>query len=174
MYFLEAPWIALRSFFELGGPVLFFILIATTVMWTFIIERYWFFSRVMPGLKRDVVEEWESRRDTTSWHAHRIRELLISELSIETRQFLPIIKSIMALLPLLGLSGTVYGMIQVFDVMAFHGTGNARLMAGGVSQATIPTMAGLVAALSGLYVSVLIERRAGREVEALEDLLVYH
>ena len=86
MYFLEAPWIALRSFFELGGPVLFFILIATTVMWTFIIERYWFFSRVMPGLKRDVVEEWESRRDTTSWHAHRIRDLLISLLPLYEAQ----------------------------------------------------------------------------------------
>ena len=142
--------------------------------WTFIIERFWFFSRVMPTLKRQVVEEWEGRRDTTSWHAHRVRDLLLSELAIQARQFLPIIKSIMALLPLLGLSGTVYGMIQVFDIMAFHGTGNARLMAGGVSQATIPTMAGLVAALSGLYVNVVLERRAGREVESLEDLLVHH
>lgn len=174
MYLLEAPWIALRSFFELGGPVLFFILVATTIMWTFIIERFWFFSRVMPRLKQQVVDAWEARRDTTSWQAHRIRELMLSELTIEARQFLPIIKSIMALLPLLGLAGTVYGMIQVFDVMAFHGTGNARLMAGGVSQATIPTMAGLVAALSGLYVNVLLERRASREIDSLEDLLVYH
>ncbi len=174
MYFLEAPWIALRSFFELGGPVLFFILIATTIMWTFIIERFWFFTRVMPRLKKVVVEEWESRSDTTSWHAARIRDLLLSELAVQARQFLPVIKSIMALLPLLGLSGTVYGMIQVFDIMAFHGTGNARLMAGGVSQATIPTMAGLVAALSGLYLNVVLERRAAREVGSLEDLLVYH
>ena len=174
MYFLEAPWIALRSFFELGGPVLFFILIATTIMWTFIIERFWFFTRVMPRLKKAVVDEWESRTDTTSWHAARIRDLLLSELAVQARQFLPVIKSIMALLPLLGLSGTVYGMIQVFDIMAFHGTGNARLMAGGVSQATIPTMAGLVAALSGLYLNVVLERRAEREVGSLEDLLVYH
>ncbi len=174
MYFLEAPWIALRSFFELGGPVLFFILIATTIMWTFIIERFWFFTRVMPRLKKAVVDEWESRSDTTSWHAARIRDLLLSELAVQARQFLPVIKSIMALLPLLGLSGTVYGMIQVFDIMAFHGTGNARLMAGGVSQATIPTMAGLVAALSGLYLNVVLERRAAREVGSLEDLLVYH
>ncbi len=174
MYFLEAPWIALRSFFELGGPVLFFILIATTIMWTFIIERFWFFTRVMPRLKKAVVDEWEARTDTTSWHAARIRDLLLSELAVQARQFLPVIKSIMALLPLLGLSGTVYGMIQVFDIMAFHGTGNARLMAGGVSQATIPTMAGLVAALSGLYLNVVLERRAEREVGSLEDLLVYH
>ena len=47
------------------------------------------------------------------------------------------IKTLMAVLPLLGLLGTVTGMVQVFDVMAITGTGNARLMAGGVSAATI-------------------------------------
>ena len=88
MYFLETPWIALRSFFELGGPVLFFILIATTIMWTFIIERFWFFTRVMPRLKKAVVDEWQSRRDTTSWQAARIRDLLLSELAVQARQFL--------------------------------------------------------------------------------------
>lgn len=174
MYFLNAPFIALRTFFELGGPVLYLILLATIVMWTFIIERFWFFRAVLPSRMAEVERQWESRRDTTSWYAHRVRDLMISEVSIEARQFMPIITTIMALLPLLGLFGTVYGMIQVFEIMAFHGTGNARLMAGGVSQATIPTMAGLVAALSGLYVSVLLERRAKREVESLEDMLVHH
>ncbi len=173
MYFIDAPFIALRTFFEMGGPVLYLILIATIVMWTFIIERMWFFRSVLPSRKQQAAEEWQSRRDQTSWYAHRVRDLMISEVSIEARRFMPIITTIMALLPLLGLFGTVYGMIQVFEIMAFHGTGNARLMAGGVSQATIPTMAGLVAALSGLYVSVLLERRAKREVASLEDMMVY-
>ncbi|MEN7341519.1 MAG: MotA/TolQ/ExbB proton channel family protein [Pseudomonadota bacterium] len=174
MYYLESLGISLRTFFEMGGPVLYLILFATTVMWTCILERFWFFSRVMPGLSGTVVKNWESRRDTTSWDAHRIRDMMISEVSIEARALMPIIKTTMALLPLLGLFGTVYGMIGVFEVMAVHGTGNARLMAGGVSQATIPTMAGLVAALSGLQVSVSLERKAAREVEALEDKLVHH
>jgi biopolymer transport protein ExbB len=83
------------------------------------------------------------------------------------------IKTLMAILPLLGLLGTVTGMILVFDVMAFAGTGNARLMAGGVSAATIPTMSGLVAALSGLYLATYLERRAGKEVQRFEELLVH-
>ncbi len=53
--------------------------------------------------------------------------------------------------PLLGLLGTVVGMVSVFDVMAFEGSGNARAMAAGISKATIPTMAGMVGALVGLY-----------------------
>ena len=92
----------------------------------------------------------------------------------ECRRFLPIIKAVMAILPLLGLLGTVTGMIAVFDVMAFAGTGNARLMAAGVSKATIPTMSGLVAALSGLYFAAWLERKSVTQVEKLEDALSHH
>ena len=87
-------------------------------------------------------------------------------------RFLLLIRTLMAVLPLLGLLGTVTGMIQVFDVMAFTGTGNARLMAGGVSAATIPTMSGLVAALSGLYLATHLEQRASHKIKQAEDLLV--
>ena len=60
------------------------------------------------------------------------------------------IKGLVALCPLLGLLGTVTGMIEVFDVMAYTGTGNPRAMASGVSKATLPTMTGLVISISGL------------------------
>jgi biopolymer transport protein ExbB len=63
-------------------------------------------------------------------------------------------------------------MIQVFNVMAVAGTSNARLMAGGVSAATIPTMAGLVAALSGYYFAGWLQRRADDEIQKVADLLV--
>ena len=61
------------------------------------------------------------------------------------------IKTLVSLAPLLGLLGTVTGMIGVFEVLATTGGGDARSMAAGVSQATIPTMAGMVAALSGVF-----------------------
>jgi biopolymer transport protein ExbB len=60
-------------------------------------------------------------------------------------------------------------MIEVFDVMALSGSGNARSMASGVSRATIPTMAGMVGALSGVFLVTLLTRRVEREVELLED-----
>ena len=172
MYLLESAFIAIRSFFEAGGDVLWAILAVTTLMWTLIIERFWFFRWVLPGLERRAVEEWEQRDDTSSWFARRIRDQLISEISVESHRYILMIKTLMAILPLLGLLGTVTGMILVFDVMAFAGTGNARLMAGGVSAATIPTMSGLVAALSGLYLATYLERRAGKEVQRLEEMLV--
>ena len=73
---------------------------------------------------------------------------------------------------MLGLLGTVTGMIEVFDVMAIAGSGNVRGMAGGISKATLPTMAGMVAALSGLIFSVQLERRARREGRLMADRLV--
>jgi biopolymer transport protein ExbB len=77
----------------------------------------------------------------------------------------------MVILPLLGLLGTVTGMIQVFNVMAMEGTANPRLMAAGVSAATIPTMAGLVAALSGFWFTVYLKRRVSAEMQRVDELL---
>ena len=71
--------------------------------------------------------------------------------------------------PLVGLLGTVTGMIEVFDVMAISGSGNARAMAAGVSQATVSTMAGMVSALSGLWFSARLQRRAEKEMRTFED-----
>ena len=81
------------------------------------------------------------------------------------------IQTLVALCPLLGLLGTVTGMISVFQVMAVSGSGNVRAMAAGVSQATIPTMAGMVGALSGVLLVTILSRRAQHEVHFLEDSL---
>jgi biopolymer transport protein ExbB len=171
--FLDA-FVAIRDFFEAGGNVLYCILFVTVLMWTFIVERIWFFYFVLPQRVSEVQATWDARRDTTSWYAHQIRAAMISEVSLESRRFLTVIKTLMAVLPLLGLLGTVTGMITVFDVMAFAGTGNARLMAAGVSKATIPTMSGLVAALSGLYFATWLEKKARMETDRVEGLLVHH
>ncbi len=174
MIFLYDAFGAIRDFFELGGNVLYAILFVTVLMWTFIIERIWYFFFVMPERVEEARKAWFDRDDTTSWYARQQRSQIISELSLDAGRHVLLIKTLMAILPLLGLLGTVTGMISVFDVMAFAGTGNARLMASGVSKATIPTMAGLVAALSGLYFATWLEQKARTEVEKVEDLLAHH
>jgi len=162
----------IRDFFEAGGPVLWGILVVTTIMWTLIIERFWFFQFLLPVRKHQAISEWEAIDNKGDWFSRRIRDQIISQVSVDTKKFLLTIETMMQILPLLGLLGTVVGMIQVFDVMTFFGTGNARLMASGVSQATIPTMAGLVAAISGLYIANLLKRKADDEVSRVADQLV--
>ena len=170
----DAPYIAIRSFFEAGGNVLWAILAVTIIMWSLIIERFWFFRFVLPKIVLKTQEEWQSRTDVESWSSVKIRRLLISEVSISVRRYISLIQVSMVLLPLLGLLGTVTGMIQVFNVMAIVGTSNARLMAGGVSAATIPTMAGLVAALSGFYLAYYLQRRADAAIDHVTYQLVQH
>jgi biopolymer transport protein ExbB len=175
MIFLFETFIApIRDFFETGGNVLYGILFVTILMWTLIVERIWFYYFVLPAKARETEQAWNDRPDTHSWYARQIRQQMVSEVGVDCRRYLPIIKSLMAILPLLGLLGTVTGMISVFDAMAFAGTGNARLMAAGVSRATIPTMSGLVAALSGLYFVTWLDQKSRTEVEKVEDMLAHH
>ncbi len=90
---------------------------------------------------------------------------------MSANKFIPIIKTLVALCPLLGLMRTVTGMIEIFAVMAVSGSGNARSMASGVSKATIPTMAGMVGALSGVFLVTILTEKATSEIEDLEESL---
>lgn len=165
---------SIRDFLELGGDVLYFIMFTLFMMWTLILERLWYVYRVHPARMREVIETWETRGDTTSWYAKRIREELISRTNLGLKQNVGLIKALIAICPLLGLMGTVTGMVTVFDVMTYSGSGNARAMAAGVSRATVPTMAGMVAALSGVYFGTWLEHKANTETDALEDQLQHH
>ncbi len=162
---------AIRDFMTLGGPVLRAIAVVIFIMWVLIVERVVFFRSSMKKMSREIHDKWESRSERQSWNAKQVRELLISQFSEVTNRGLSIIQTLIALCPLLGLLGTVTGMIKVFEVMAASGSGNVRAMAAGVSQATVPTMAGMVGALSGVLLITLLTRRAHREVEFLEDSL---
>lgn len=153
---------AVLAFIERGGPVLIAIFAVTAVMWTAIIERVLYIALFHRRRVKDALAEWAARRERHSWHAHKVRTMLLSTVSERLEQSLGLIKTLIAICPLLGLLGTVTGMIEVFDVMAVSGSGNARAMAGGVSRATIPTMAGMVAALSGLLISTQLQRYATR------------
>jgi biopolymer transport protein ExbB len=162
---------AVRDFVELGGNVLLVIAFVTAVMWTLIIERFWYYRTGHKEETARVKQEWDSRADHASWNAHQIRRMLLSEIQQKLERGLNLIKTIVAVCPMFGLLGTVTGMIEVFDVMAIAGSGNARGMAGGVSKATLPTMAGMVAALSGMLFSIQLDRFARDEGQRVSDQL---
>ena len=161
----------LLGFMDKGGDVLWLIAALLFVMWTLIFERVWYLQF---GWKKDVAQvigKWEGRSERKSWEAEQIRAMLVSQARMQINRNLPVIKTLVALCPLLGLLGTVTGMIEVFNIMAVTGGGDAKSMAGGVQQATIPTMAGMVAALSGVFANTYVTRIAQRESIFLRDNL---
>jgi len=162
---------AVRDFVEQGGDVLFVIAFVTAVMWTLIYERVLYFRGEHKKEVARVLKYWKDWQDQASWDARQVRRMLISEVRLKLERGLPLIQTIVAVCPMFGLLGTVTGMIEVFDVMAVAGSGNARGMAAGVSKATLPTMAGMVAALSGMLFIIQLKRFAQSESERVADSL---
>lgn len=160
-------FVAINRFFEQGGDVLYLIALTTFMMWVLILERVWYFVREHRNVVKTAMDRWESREERRSWSALAIRRALVSEAGAKISGSMPIILTCITLCPLLGLLGTVTGMIQVFDAMATQG-GNARSMAAGVSAATIPTMSGMIASLSGIMGTTFLRRKINTERELLD------
>jgi biopolymer transport protein ExbB len=173
MYYYLPFLSSIRDFLEQGGDVLLLITLLTLVMWTLIFERILYFSQGYVLFKEEVSKIWNRRSDKTSIQAHMVREYLTSIATQKIESNLATIRTCVMLCPLMGLLGTVTGMIQVFEAMALSGSGNPRLMAAGVSKATIPTMAGMVSALSGVAMMSFLQRSVHRQKESVaRDLAI--
>lgn len=165
---------SIMAFMDTGGNVLWIILVVTLMTWTFIIERFWYIYLVYPQELKLILEQWQQRADNVSWSAHKIRLMNISLISTKLNQHQLAIQTFVVILPILGLLGTVVGMINTFEVLAIFGTGNARALAGSISTALITTMAGLMSSIPCLIISSMLTHRTQREISQLSDQLVIH
>ena len=166
----EGYWL-LRDFLDSGGWVLWTILAFTIALWTLLVERLWYLWRIFPKRAAGLERHWLRRSDRTSAASRYVRQAWLSVAWQRLERFMPLIRVLIALCPLLGLLGTVSGMIQVFDVLSVSGTGNPRAMAGGVSRATVPTMAGMVIAISGLFCLARLDAQSRLAMQRLSDRL---
>ena len=171
LYALSEALLSIRDFMEQGGTVLWLIAILVFFMWGMIFERIWYLSHGHNSYIDKLANQWNSRKDKTSWYALQVREKFISQAKFEINKNLSMIQTCIMLAPLFGLLGTVTGMIEVFQVMAFSGGGDARAMAGGVSKATLPTMAGMVVALSGVFASIYLNSASTRHESNLDEII---
>ena len=162
-----------RDYHFAGGVVLWVIGFNTVLMWTLIFERLFYFRFVFPRSVNEVIAHWQARTEHHSWYAHHIRRMLVAKLGAEAQFSLPVLRTVVAICPLFGLLGTVTGMIDVFDVMNAFGTANTRSMAAGISRATLPTMAGMGAAIYGLFATRLLCRYASNQVDRVAERLSF-
>lgn len=86
-------------------------------------------------------------------------------------RYLPAITSMAAAAPLLGLLGTVSGMVETFRIIGLYGMGNAQAMASGIKEAMLTTQAGLLVAIPGLIAGQILRKKV-RGIH--QDMLVFH
>ena len=156
-YYLSLPFVSLFDFFDRGGPVILILFLVAIVMITLLVERTIFFLNDLKKLSDDRVNEIKTCPSDNKWVKNKVKVRNISILNSESSKNLLMIQGLIALCPLLGLLGTVTGMIEVFDIMAITGTGNARAMASGIARATLPTMTGLFISIVGLFLLTAIK-----------------
>ena len=191
----------LEDYLRTGGPVMVPLVVVSVVMWLLIIDRALFFRRLgrrdMPsrtareclaegrppdprrqrGATSVLVAEFLRRRSERRSLDRFILDETVARIQRRLSDHLAAIGVLAAVAPLLGLLGTVTGMITTFDVLAVFGTGNARAMAGGISEALITTQTGLLVAIPGLYMKGFLDRRArqmGQRIGAVGFYLRRH
>jgi len=187
---MKVAVIGLYEFLLQGGPVMVPLVGISLWMWVLIFERsmvYWILKkpldnrsahpipmiRNMPGVRK--IEERlikvivaDDRGDGITDSA--LTDVLIKREKKSLRKNLSTIKILAAIAPLLGLLGTVVGMVATFDVISVFGTGNAKAMAGGISTALITTQSGLLVAVPGLFMGSYLSRTAQGLDVWLDDL----
>ena len=100
-----------------------------------------------------------------------IQETILREIPPMER-FLSTLGMLAAIAPLLGLLGTVTGMINTFHVITYYGTGDPRMMSGGISEALVTTMLGLMVAIPIMFAHTLLSRRVENMISSMEEKAV--
>jgi len=152
-----------------GGSVLWLIAILAAFMWAIILERIWYFNAGHKLYMSELKSEWDAVVDHTSWKGGAIKEKLISQARTEVNRHLSLINTCVALAPLFGLLGTVTGMIVTFQQITLFGTGDPKIMAGGISQALVTTVLGLVVAIPTTLLHSFANSSARGIINVLEE-----
>lgn len=159
----------LARLIEAGGAVLVVIALVAAALFALALERWFYWHFTHRQARRMLIERWIARSEHASWSALTLREVWTRELITRLRQPLPWLRLLVALCPLLGLLGTVTGMIHVFDSLSMTEVNQARAMADGVARATLPTLAGMAVAVVGLLFTTRLEQLIRREDQRLHD-----
>jgi len=142
---------SILAFIDKGGDVLWLIFGLSFVLWFMLSERFLYLKIYAQNSYKEKIQEYKRLNNNLSWQSTKIKEQLVNSYKSELISSLSIRKTLLVIAPFLGLLGTVGGMIEIFDVMAMTGSSDAKAMASGVSKATIPTLAGMVVSISGIF-----------------------
>jgi biopolymer transport protein ExbB len=186
------------DFFVRGGPLMYVILVCSVIGWAIFLERIFAFVKVRRNLltlKRKVADflhtgDIEAATDFCTLNKSPLARILLVVLknsgsprsylkslaeevgereAVALQRYLGLLGTIANITPLLGLLGTVIGMIKAFNVIATQGMGTPASLGGGISEALITTAAGLTVAVPMILLHRYLSSRSERLVLDLEE-----
>lgn len=185
---MELGW-QTYEYLKQGGWIMIPLVVVSVVMWSMILDRWRLFRQYrrgdlnrtqmmdmlvtgdatqleeashQMGLRATIMRNYLQERSGHPALDKEIAQQCAMKLRRGLDSRLAVIGVLAGIAPLLGLLGTVLGMIETFEVISVFGTGNARAMAGGISVAMITTQAGLLVAIPGLLMSNRLSRSSGQ------------
>ena len=161
----------LEELFVRGGPVLYLLFLLSGLIFYLLVDKYVFIFFKSKNFLISSVYDFSNEYSPSNTDYRFIQNTLISSVKREANKNIKILDGFIGMCPMIGLLGTVYGMIEVFEVLSFLGTGNPRAMSSGVAKATIPTMASMVITLFGLYFRQDLTSRIQNSNSDLKNLI---
>tara|TARA_B100000900_G_scaffold154937_1_gene131589 strand:- start:531 stop:1022 length:492 start_codon:yes stop_codon:yes gene_type:complete len=146
------------NFINQGGPVVFILFLISIYLFILISAKFKFLFVDVTLIKNQYDENLKNI-SKDKYYPLNLSSLKCDFKNAITKDFY-IIQTLIALCPVLGLLGTVTGMIEVFDVVSFFGTGNARALASGITKATLPTMTGMAISIVGLLTFTILNSKS--------------
>lgn len=146
------------NFLYQGGPVVFILFLISIYLFVLIFAKFKHLFFDMELIQNEYKTNLANIKND-EYYLLNLSSLKCDFKEIVNKDFY-IIQTLIALCPVLGLLGTVTGMIEVFDVVSFFGTGNARALASGITKATLPTMTGMAISIVGLLTFTILNSKS--------------
>jgi len=141
----------LDELFIRGGPVLYLLFLISFIIFFILVRKYTFIFIDSEAWVENKLNKFVDDNPPNEFNLKFVEKTYLAELKRTSNANIKLLDGLIGMCPMIGLLGTVYGMIEVFEVLSFLGTGNPRAMSSGVAKATIPTMASMVITIFSLY-----------------------
>tara|TARA_B100001057_G_scaffold265783_1_gene265973 strand:- start:317 stop:826 length:510 start_codon:yes stop_codon:yes gene_type:complete len=141
----------LDELFIRGGPVLYLLFLISFIIFFILVRKYTFIFFDSEAWVENKLNKFVDDNPPNEFNLKFVEKTYLAELKRTSNANIKLLDGLIGMCPMIGLLGTVYGMIEVFEVLSFLGTGNPRAMSSGVAKATIPTMASMVITIFSLY-----------------------
>ncbi|HEY4126552.1 MAG TPA: MotA/TolQ/ExbB proton channel family protein [Gammaproteobacteria bacterium] len=154
-----------------AGGVLWLLLLLAVALWSLIAERYWYFLFVYPAVQEIALRRWKRYEKAELRTIRRARKQIVANVFAETHRSVDFIQSLVGVMFLLGVFGSVGGVMKVLAAESLGGAAGQQRIAGGIVSAAVPILAAGALVLVALFFTRALRDRADRETRLLADKL---